>query len=135
MDVEKLFHMTGGAGPSSYAKNSSLQGQLILLGTSLTIPSHLGFSDEIEEEVRREGSFKLDQLQMFHIKKEDYGDRHGYAVAATVRAIQESMIRHHFGVGEGSLDSLFEIYGRMVDEEMGKEEIKPWTFVLVLRKL
>ncbi|XP_031255073.1 salicylate carboxymethyltransferase-like isoform X1 [Pistacia vera] len=91
--------------------------------------------DEIEEEVRREGSFKLDQLQMFHIKKEDYGDRHGYAVAATVRAIQESMIRHHFGVGEGSLDSLFEIYGRMVDEEMGKEEIKPWTFVLVLRKL
>lgn len=91
--------------------------------------------DEIEEEVRREGSFKLDQLQMFQIKKEDYGERYGYAVAVTVRAIQESMIRHHFGVGEGSLDSLFEIYGRMVDEEMGKEEIKPWTFVLVLRKL
>ncbi|KAK0605645.1 hypothetical protein LWI29_029261 [Acer saccharum] len=25
MDVEKLFHMTGGAGPTSYAKNSYLQ--------------------------------------------------------------------------------------------------------------
>jgi len=25
MDVEKMFHMTGGVGKTSYAKNSSLQ--------------------------------------------------------------------------------------------------------------
>lgn len=91
--------------------------------------------EELEEEVRSEGSFKLDQLEMFQIKKEDYGERCGSAVAVTVRAIQESMIRHHFGVGEESIDCLFENYARMVDEEMVKEEIKPLTFILVLRKL
>ena len=91
--------------------------------------------DEIEEEVRKEGSFKLDGLEMFEIeRKENYNNKsHGTIVAMTVRAIQESMISRHFG--EGILDSLFEIYGRMIDEEMAKEEIKPITSVVVLTKL
>lgn len=71
---------------------------------------------------------------MFEIDKDEKGNgSHGTRVALTVRAIQECMIIQHFG--EGILDSLFEIYGRMIDEEMSKEEIKPITFLVVLRKL
>ncbi|KAL9378566.1 hypothetical protein Peur_029901 [Populus x canadensis] len=91
--------------------------------------------DEMEAEISREGSFELERLEMFETEKELYkvSDNYGTEIAMTVRAIQESMLSHHFG--EGILDALFEIYGRMVEEEMLKEEINPITFVVVLRKL
>ena len=90
--------------------------------------------NEIEDEVRKEGSFGLDQVEMFEIEREDKdGVSYGTAVAMAVRAIQESMICQHFG--ERVLDNLFYNYGRMLDEEMTKEEIKPVSFALVLRKL
>ncbi|XP_057976579.1 probable methyltransferase TCM_000336 [Malania oleifera] len=93
--------------------------------------------EEIEDEVRREGSFEIDRLETFEIEKEDSskndGTSYGTAVAMTVRAIQQSMISHHFG--EHILDALFDKYGRLVDEEMAKEDIRPITFLVVLRKL
>ncbi|KAE8010525.1 hypothetical protein FH972_006892 [Carpinus fangiana] len=90
--------------------------------------------NEIEEEVRKEGSFGLDRLEMFEIERDQKdGENYGKAVARAVRAIQESMISHHFG--EGILDSLFDNYERMVDEETAKEEIKAVSFAIVLRKL
>lgn len=83
--------------------------------------------------MRREGSFELDRVEMFEIEKDGADDMsYGTQVARTVRAIQESMISLHFG--EGIADSLFENYGRLVDEEMAKEDIRPITFLLVLRK-
>ncbi|KAL5776607.1 hypothetical protein ACOSP7_009533 [Xanthoceras sorbifolium] len=95
---------------------------------------------EIEDQVRREGSFFLDRFEMYQPEKtcDDIGKSYGSVVAMTVRAAQEVMIRHHFGLEEdddGVLDTMFEIYGNMIDEEMAKEEIKPFTFLLVLRKL
>lgn len=92
--------------------------------------------DEIESAIRREGSFDLAQFEMFELDREDgiRGESYGGAVATTVRAIQESMIRHHFGDGI-NLDRLFENYAGIVDEEMAKEDIRAVTFVLVLRKL
>lgn len=91
--------------------------------------------EELEDEIRKEGSFKLDRFEMFEIEK-DTGNSttsYGRAVAMTVRSIQESMISHHFG--EAILDNLFEEYGRLVDEEMAKEDIRSISFVLVLQKL
>ncbi|XP_021908389.1 salicylate carboxymethyltransferase [Carica papaya] len=90
--------------------------------------------EEIEEEVRRQGSFELDRIKMFEIERDTTSMEmsYGTVVATTVRAVQESMIGDHFG--EAILDVLFENYGRLVDEEMGKEEIKPMTFLLVLTK-
>ena len=75
----------------------------------------------------------MDRLEMFEIDRDVGGSTsYGTAVATTVRAIQESMISHHFG--EGIVDNLFQQYGKLVDEEMAKEEIRPVTFVVVLRK-
>lgn len=90
--------------------------------------------EEIEEEVRREGCFELDRLEMFETERDDSVKdmSYGTQVARTVRAIQESMISHHFG--QEIVDTLFEKYGRLVDEEIGKEDIRPITFLLVLRK-
>ncbi|XP_038679240.1 jasmonate O-methyltransferase-like [Tripterygium wilfordii] len=90
--------------------------------------------NEIEDEVRREGSFQLDRMENFELERDETdGLSYGTKVAMTVRAIQETMICQHFG--EGILDTLFENYSRLVDEEMTREEIKPITFLLVLRKL
>ncbi|KAL3844728.1 hypothetical protein ACJIZ3_002131 [Penstemon smallii] len=90
--------------------------------------------EELEEEVRKEGSFKVEQFEMFEIEK-DSGNcsSYGTAVAKTVRSIQESMVAHHFG--EAILDKLFDQYGKLVDEELAKEDIKSITMVLVLTKL
>ncbi|TXG54402.1 hypothetical protein EZV62_019658 [Acer yangbiense] len=94
---------------------------------------------ELEDQVRREGSFVLDRFKIYQLEKTCNGTNYrsyGFGVAMTVRAAQEVMLRHHFGLEvDGILDTLFEIYGNMVDEEMAKEEIEPFTFLLVLRKL
>lgn len=96
--------------------------------------------EDVEDAVKREGSFVLERLEMFEMEKEVGGDvnggkmmSYGRRVAMTVRAIQESMMTHHFG--GAILESLFEEYGRLVDEEMAKQEIRPITFAVVLRKL
>ncbi|KAL0891602.1 hypothetical protein Bca101_015585 [Brassica carinata] len=90
---------------------------------------------EIESEVIKEGSFELEKLEMLEVDKEKGegdGISYGKAAAKTVRAVQESMLSLHFG--EEILDKLFDTYGRMVDEELAKEDIRPITFVVVLRR-
>ncbi|KFK30272.1 hypothetical protein AALP_AA7G239800 [Arabis alpina] len=90
---------------------------------------------EIESEVSKEGSFELERLEMLGVDKEKWnedGVSYGTACAKTVRAVQESMLVQHFG--EEIMDKLFDTYGRMVDEELAKEDIRSITFVVVLRK-
>ncbi|XP_076954481.1 putative methyltransferase TCM_000336 [Bidens hawaiensis] len=90
--------------------------------------------NELEDEVKKEGSFKMEQFEMFEI--ECYSGpymSHGTAMAKTIRAIKESMISQHFG--EDILDKLFEDYGKLIDKEMGVEDIKPISFIVVLKKL
>lgn len=90
--------------------------------------------DEMEREIEREGLFQLDRFETFELERDERdGVSYGTAVATTVRAIQESMISHHFG--EGIMDGLFENYARILDEEAAREEIRPVTFLLALTKL
>ncbi|KAM3363094.1 putative methyltransferase TCM [Capsicum galapagoense] len=89
--------------------------------------------EEIEEITRKNGCFEVERLEMFEIEKTiGKGMSYGTMVAMTVRSIQESMVAHHFG--EAIVEGLFKEYGRLVDEEMAKEDIRPITFLLVLRK-
>ncbi|MCI15593.1 salicylate O-methyltransferase-like, partial [Trifolium medium] len=77
--------------------------------------------EEIEDEVTKEGSLKLERLEMFEIDKKEQGkESYGTEVSKAVRAIQESMISNHFG--EKILDNLFENYAILVDEEIAKED-------------
>lgn len=76
----------------------------------------------------------MDCFEIYEIDKVvDGGASYGTLAAKTVKAVQGPMICQHFG--EGVLDSVFENYGRLVDEEMAIEEIRPIYFVFVLRKL
>ncbi|KAK6161354.1 hypothetical protein DH2020_004735 [Rehmannia glutinosa] len=87
--------------------------------------------EELEDAVRKQGCFKLDRLEM--LEKEMDCTSSGLAIAKTVRAVQESMLSHHFG--EAILDDLFDEYGRLLDREMAKEDIRVVDIAFVLRKL
>ncbi|CAH8314762.1 unnamed protein product [Eruca vesicaria subsp. sativa] len=91
-------------------------------------------ASEIEGEVNKEGSFELEKLEMMEADKkgDEDGMSSGELAAKTIRAVQESMLGPHFG--ERILDKLFDTFGRMVDEEMDKGDIRPITFVVVLRR-
>lgn len=94
--------------------------------------------EEIENEVRREGSFEVDVMEMIEAAERDLKDTsgisHGTKLARGARSVQESIMCQHFG-GGGFLDDLFEIYGKLIDDELTKQEIKPMSFVIVLRKI
>ncbi|KAF3514423.1 hypothetical protein F2Q69_00008912 [Brassica cretica] len=89
---------------------------------------------EIEGEVNNEGSFELEKLEIMEVEKKDNEDGMSSSELATktIRAVQESMLAPHFG--EEILDKLFDTYGRMFDEELAKEDLRPITFVVVLRR-
>ncbi|RZC44633.1 hypothetical protein C5167_037585 [Papaver somniferum] len=97
--------------------------------------------DEIEDEVNKQGSFEIDQLEMFETERPGSGGMkdgevlsYGTMVSMAVRAIQESMLQYHFGEGL-NIDHLFDVYAKLLDEEIVKEDIRPLSFILVLRKL
>ncbi|KAL0790882.1 hypothetical protein Bca101_007128 [Brassica carinata] len=83
---------------------------------------------EIEGEVNNEGSFELEKLEIMEVEKKDNEDGMSSSelAAKTIRAVQESMLAPHFG--EEILNKLFDTYGRMFDEELAKEDIRPITF-------
>ncbi|CAI9098474.1 OLC1v1035125C1 [Oldenlandia corymbosa var. corymbosa] len=95
--------------------------------------------EELEDLVRKEESLKLERIEMIETETNTGGNgsdgiSYGRKVAMTVRAVQESMIAHHFG--EEILNELFEVYGRLIDEEMVKQGIRAYsTAAVVLRKL
>lgn len=76
----------------------------------------------------------MDRFEVFEVDKVvDNGESYGAQAAKAVKAVQGPMICQHFG--DGVLDSVFDNYGRLVDEEMAIEEIRPVYFVFVLSKL
>ncbi|CAL1396038.1 unnamed protein product [Linum trigynum] len=143
--------LTGRIGPDHVDRGNSLLWEL--LSRSLAILAAQGDIEEgkldsydvhfyapcrgeIEAEIRRDGWFQLERFETFgmDVKFDEVKGSFGKEVARTVRSVQESMLGHHFGEGL-SLDSLFDIFARLVDEEMAIQEIQPANFILVLRKL
>ncbi|KAK6922681.1 SAM dependent carboxyl methyltransferase [Dillenia turbinata] len=91
---------------------------------------------EIEDGIKKEGSFEVDQFETIarQFNGSDQGPSHGKNMAAAFRAMLESMIIHHFGEGI-DLDHLFDVFAEIVDEEIAREKIKDIIFFVVLRKL
>ncbi|XP_057806856.1 probable methyltransferase TCM_000336 [Salvia miltiorrhiza] len=87
---------------------------------------------ELEDEVRKEGSFKTEMVEMVEMRDEDVS---GSAVAKAVRSIQESMLAHHFGFGEPIFDKLFHHYALLIDREFAQRHVKSTTALLLLTKL
>ncbi|XP_011091223.1 jasmonate O-methyltransferase [Sesamum indicum] len=138
--------LTGRSSPDFYCKDNIFPWELLYQSFSILVAQgkveeekvdsydvhYYGPSrEEIEDEVRKEGSFKLDRGEV--LKKETDCTSSGVAVAKTVRAVQESMLSNHFG--EAILDELFDEYGRLLDQEMAKEAVTFIDIALILTKL
>ncbi|KAG6384963.1 hypothetical protein SASPL_153786 [Salvia splendens] len=89
--------------------------------------------EELEDEVRKEGSFRMEMVEMFEMMRADVSGSYGTVVAKAVRCVQESMLGHHFG--EGILDKLFHHYASLIDQESAKCDVKSTTALLLLTKL
>ncbi|CAO1947825.1 unnamed protein product [Urochloa humidicola] len=99
------------------------------------VPFYAPSVKEVEEEVRREGSFSLDYVQTYEINLSSSGDakEDGRTVSMAIRAIQESMLSHHFG--PDIVDALFHRYTELVTESMEREEVKSVQIGVVLTRL
>lgn len=99
------------------------------------VPFYAPSVREVEEEVRREGSFRLDHVQTYEINLSSSGDakEDGRTVSMAIRAIQESMLSHHFGAD--IVDALFHRYTELVTESMEREDVKSVQIGVVLTRL
>ncbi|GJM93432.1 hypothetical protein PR202_ga09988 [Eleusine coracana subsp. coracana] len=99
------------------------------------VPFYAPSIQEVEEEVRREGSFRMDYVQTYEINLSSSGDakEDGRTVSMAIRAIQESMLNHHFG--PDIVDALFHRYTELVTQSMEREEIKSLQIGVVLTRM
>uniref|UniRef100_A0ACD5VU28 Uncharacterized protein n=1 Tax=Avena sativa TaxID=4498 RepID=A0ACD5VU28_AVESA len=99
------------------------------------VPFYAPSLEEIDVEVRLEGSFSLDYVQTYEINLSSSGDakEDGRTVSMAIRAIQESMLSHHFG--PHIVDALFHKYTELVTESMEREEVKSVQIGVVLSRL
>ncbi|BAB64171.1 putative S-adenosyl-L-methionine:jasmonic acid carboxyl methyltransferase [Oryza sativa Japonica Group] len=90
---------------------------------------------EIEEEVRRQGSFRMEVARAYEASLSGSGDarKDGRTVSMAVRAIQESMLGHHFGTE--IVDALFAKYTELVTATMEREEVRSVQIGVVLTRL
>lgn len=97
------------------------------------VPFYAPSAKEIEDEVSKEGSFEIDYIRTCELNTST-GDptKDARITSMAIRAIQESMLSHHFG-GE-IIDTLFQIYGELLSKLMLEEEIKSCHLLLALRK-
>ncbi|KAL1562137.1 gibberellin A4 carboxyl methyltransferase [Salvia divinorum] len=86
---------------------------------------------EIQDIVTKEGSFELERFEF--VETEIDLSFSGAVMAKAVRAVQQSMMSHHFG--EGIMDDLFDEYGKLLDKEMDTKNFKVIHIAVVLRKL
>ncbi|XP_043700548.1 probable jasmonic acid carboxyl methyltransferase 2 isoform X1 [Telopea speciosissima] len=112
---------------------------------SFNLPFYMPSHKELEAVVCEEGSFYLDQLQIFDVNwdgSDDDDDNNkagfmfdrfisGQKMAKCVRAVAEPMIACHFG--ETVIDILFNRYMEYVSDHLSKEEGKFVNFVISLK--
>ncbi|KAG6386778.1 hypothetical protein SASPL_151952 [Salvia splendens] len=89
--------------------------------------------EELEGEVRKEGSFRTEMVEVFEMEGANVSRSYGTALAKAVRCIQASMLAHHFG--EGILDKLFHHYAALIDQESAKRDVRSTIALLLLTKL
>ncbi|OVA13675.1 SAM dependent carboxyl methyltransferase [Macleaya cordata] len=57
------------------------------------------------------------------------GPSYGTAMAMSIKAVQEPMIHYHFGEGD-YIDDVFDMLGKLIDEEIAKEEFSLISYIL-----
>ncbi|KAL0434322.1 UNVERIFIED_CONTAM: Salicylate carboxymethyltransferase [Sesamum latifolium] len=102
---------------------------------SFNIPQYTPSLSEVKTEVKKEGSFTINRLQVSEIAWAACGDGgfcsleyskngvdNGYNVAKCMRSVVEPLLVEHFG--ELVIDQLFENYRNILSDRMSKEDTK-----------
>lgn len=92
---------------------------------SFNIPMYCPCREEVSNEIAKEGSFEVQRLELLrrseNVPKEELEaitgsasakESYGKSVSKQMRAVLESLIKHHFG--EEIMDALFEKYGEIM---------------------
>ncbi|KAA8539627.1 hypothetical protein F0562_026319 [Nyssa sinensis] len=103
---------------------------------SFNVPYYISSPEEVQDIVKREGSFAIERLETFSLeigdKEESNKWSRGEKVAKRVRAFTESVISYQFG--EEILDKLYDNFTRIVVEDLAKESPKTTSIVVVLSR-
>ncbi|KAK6939494.1 SAM dependent carboxyl methyltransferase [Dillenia turbinata] len=115
---------------------------------SFDAPYYAPCPEELETQIEKEGSFIIDRLEAFEIEwdggegstfAKDHGRKcdtvtRGQRVSKITRAVVESMIESHFGVGEDVMDDLFRRYADVVDNHFLKTKATYANIIITLTK-
>ncbi|XP_022752170.1 jasmonate O-methyltransferase-like [Durio zibethinus] len=111
---------------------------------SFNAPYYAPCAEEIKVEIQKEGSFIIDRLEAFEIDWDGgaVSDIHtaegklltGQRVAKTIRAVAESMLESHFGIGQDVMDDLFSRFAVIVGNHLSKTRTKYIDLVMSLIK-
>ncbi|KAK5823819.1 probable jasmonic acid carboxyl methyltransferase 2 [Gossypium arboreum] len=111
---------------------------------SFNAPYYAPCTEEIKDEIEKEGSFTIDRLEAFEIDWDggavtDIHTPHGKLsvgrrVAKAIRAVVESMLESHFRIEPDVMDDLFIRYGGIVGTHLSKSRTKYINLVMALTK-
>ncbi|MED6204225.1 hypothetical protein PIB30_007341 [Stylosanthes scabra] len=110
---------------------------------SFDAPYYAPCIEEIKWVLQKEGSFILESYEAYEIDWDGGCEFHsdsfkvlscGERVSRTIRAVVESMLESHFGIGSHIMDELFLRYGQLVDHHLKNNRTKYINLVLSLVK-
>ncbi|KAK3128847.1 hypothetical protein QOZ80_6BG0467140 [Eleusine coracana subsp. coracana] len=112
---------------------------------SFYVPLYSPSVGEVEDEVKQSGLFDINHLQLFEVNWDPYDDdsvsnsvhdsvKSGANVSKCIRAVMESLVASHFGIGDAVLDMLFAEYASRVAKHLTVEKSKYAIIVISLKK-
>ncbi|KAK2397511.1 putative caffeine synthase MTL2 [Trifolium repens] len=145
MAMDRILHMKGGVGETSYLNNSLLQGLVEEEKLDLfDFPAYHPTVEEVRQLIEAEGSFTLQEIKTFkmawdaNLEKENVDDVVGSKVrgdfiAKYLRAAFEPLLIA--GFGENIMDELFSRFAKLIVELIEIETLELITnIVLVVTK-
>ncbi|XP_058109219.1 probable methyltransferase ICS2 [Magnolia sinica] len=104
---------------------------------SFDVPYYTPSVEEVGEVVEKEGSFEIDQLEMFELGVGDEEEKdkwvNGEKVARNIRSFTEPLISYHFG--QEITERLFQKFTEIVVKDLAKERTMATSIVVVMRKI
>ncbi|KAI3961699.1 hypothetical protein MKW92_034200 [Papaver armeniacum] len=105
---------------------------------SFNIPQYMASTEEVSMVIQCEGSFKIYHMEVFQVSWDGNEDESSkvdsYKAANCIRAVSESLLMSHFGIGGEIIQKLFHRYMEIVDN-VPKEKAKYTNIVISLAKV
>ncbi|XP_071700243.1 probable jasmonic acid carboxyl methyltransferase 2 [Rutidosis leptorrhynchoides] len=105
---------------------------------SFNLPSYLPSQEEVEHEIEKQGSFKVERVEGFemeHIKDpNNLNETTGSLIAKILRSVMEPMFMSHFQFKLEMSDELFVRFVKLYDHRISQAEFLSFVWVFSLSK-